>query len=251
MPGKPASETVTLDNLVELREMSEKLSHFLAGRLKAHLDTLYPLIAPKRIFGKHIGAKETVPRADEAYAQLGDKFREAVGAPFELRSDLDEPTLSAMEHGIEVYPWEYSHEIGGKAITIASPVRWVVTYRSDYTLAQLRTLMAGKGERKALPLRQFVVNAIAMQVVLSRTPGLTALLQDLAYDVHVENGPGLGKLPLVTVGFPIHSFRPPDELIQAATRFSGVPAFIELVDTAAAQNLENPLGKRIEEVLAQ
>jgi hypothetical protein len=247
MPGI----TVTLDNLVELRETSEKLSQFLAGRLKAHLDTLYPLLAPKRIFGKHIGAKEAVPKADEAFAQLGDKYREAAGAPFELRSDLDEPALSAMEHGIEVYPWEYTHEVGGKPITMTSPVRWVVTYRSDYTLAQLRALMATKGERKPLPLRQFLVNAVALQVVLSRTPGLIALLQDLAYDVRIENGPGLGKLPLVTVGFPMPSFRPPDELIQAATRFSGVPAFIELVDTEAAQALENPLRTRIEELLAQ
>lgn len=247
MPGI----TVTLDNLVELRETSEKLSQFLAGRLKAHLDTLYPLLAPKRIFGKHIGAREAVPKADEAFAQLGDKYREAAGAPFELRSDLDEPALSAMEHGIEVYPWEYTHEVGGKSITMTSPVRWVVTYRSDYTLAQLRALMAAKGERKALPLRQFLVNAVALQVVLSRTPGLTALLQDLAYDVRMENGPGLGRLPLVTVGFPMPSFRPPDELIQAATRFSGVPAFIELVDTEAAQTLENPLRTRIEELLAQ
>ena len=169
--------TVTLDNLVELRETSEKLSQFLAGRLKAHLETLYPLLAPKRIFGKHIGAKEAVPRADEAFAQLGDKYREAAVAPFELRGDLDEPALSAMEHGIEVYPWEYTHEVGGKAITITSPVRWAVTYRSDYTLAQLRALMASKSERKPLALRQFLVNAAAMQVVLTRTPGLTALLQ--------------------------------------------------------------------------
>ena len=250
MSSKPAPQTVTLDNLVELRETSEKLSQFLAGRLRAHLDTLYPLLAPKRIFGKHIGAKETVPRADEAYALLADKYREAAGAPFELRTDLDEAALSAMEHGVEVYPWEYTHEIGGKPITITSPVRWVVTYRSDYTLAQLRALMAGKGERKALPLRQFLANAVAMQVVLSRTPGLTPLLQDLAYDVQVESGPTLGKLPLVTVGFPIPSFRPPDDLIQAATRFSGVPAFIELVDTEAARRLENPLRKRIDDLLA-
>jgi hypothetical protein len=87
--------------------------------------------------------------------------------------------------------------------------------------------------------------------VLTRTPGLTALLQDLAYDVQVEGGPGLGKLPLVTFGFPIPSFRPPDELILAATRFSGVPAFIELVDTEAARNLENPLRDKIGKVLAE
>jgi len=249
MSGKPARQAVTLDNLVELREKSEKLSQFLAGRLKTHLDTLYPLLAPKRIFGKHIGAKENVPRADEAYTQLADKYRESAGAPFELRSDLDEPALSAMEHGIEIYPWEYTHEVGGKEITITSPVRWVVTYRSDYTLAQLRALVSTKGERKPLPLRQFVANAVAMQVVLARTPGMTGLLQDLAYDVRVESGPGLGKLPLVTVGCPIPSFRPPDDLILAATRFSGVPAFFELVDTEAALALENPLRSRIQAIL--
>jgi hypothetical protein len=234
-----------------MREKSEKLSQFLAGRLKAHLDTLYPLLAPKRVFGRHIGSKENVPRADEAFAQLAEKYREAVASPFELRSDLDEQALTAMEHGVEIYPWEYSHEVGGKAITITSPVRWVVTYRSDYTLSQLRSLLATKGERKTQSLRHFVVNSVAMQLTLSRAPGVMALLLDLAYEVRVEYGAGLGRLPLVTVGVPIASFRPPDDLILAATKFSGVPAFIELVDTETARNLPNSLGQKVNDILTQ
>jgi hypothetical protein len=35
----------------------------------------------------------------------------------------------------------------------------------------------------------------------------------------------------------------------AATRFSGIPAFIELVDTEATANLPDPLKARLQEVV--
>jgi hypothetical protein len=47
----------------------------------------------------------------------------------------------------------------------------------------------------------------------------------------------------------VPSFRPSDEVILAATRFSGVPAFIELIDVEAARMLPDPLKARIEEIL--
>ena len=40
-----------------------------------------------------------------------------------------------------------------------------------------------------------------------------------------------------------------DELIQTATRFSAVPAFIELIDQEAVRNLRDPLRERIQSVL--
>ena len=72
---------------------------------------------------------------------------------------------------------------------------------------------------------------------------------DLRYDVRVEVGPGLGKLPLLTISSRISSFRPTDELILSAIRFSGVPAFIELVDTEAVRRLEDPLRQQVEKIL--
>jgi hypothetical protein len=53
----------------------------------------------------------------------------------------------------------------------------------------------------------------------------------------------------VTISSCLASFRPSDSLILAATRLSGVPAFIELIDVDAVQTLHDPLKLRIEEML--
>ena len=154
-----------------------------------------------------------------------------------------------MENGIEVYPWEYTRQAGDKTITISSPVRWVITYRSDYSLSEMRRLIASKGERRRQAVRHFLVNALASQIVISQNPDTVQLLADLRYDVRVEAGPGLGKLPLLTISSRISSFRPPDDLILSAIRLSGVSAFIELVDTDAIRQLEDPLRQQMEKIL--
>lgn len=59
------------------------------------------------------------------------------------------------------------------------------------------------------------------------------------------------KLQLTTITFGLQSFRLPDDLILAATSFSGIAAFIELVDTDAAANLPDPLKARLQEVVRQ
>src|SRR5262249_48658703 len=155
---------------------------------------------------------ETLPRADEAYSQLAGKYREACAGPFDLRPSLDEEALSSMENGLEIYPWEYTLQSGDKSVTISSPVKWAVTYRSDYSLSEMRPLLAGRGDRRKASLRHFVVNALAAQIVFHYNPGIVQLLQDLEYEVRAEEAPGLGKLTLLTIGSRIASFRPPDEL---------------------------------------
>jgi hypothetical protein len=61
----------------------------------------------------------------------------------------------------------------------------------------------------------------------------------------------LPKLPSTTITFGLPSFRLPDDLILAATSFSGIAAFIELVDTDAAAKLPDPLKTRLQEVVRQ
>ena len=56
-------------------------------------------------------------------------------------------------------------------------------------------------------------------------------------------------LPVVTITSCLTSFRPADDLIQAATAFSGVPAFIELLDLDAVQTPKDFLKERLEELL--
>ena len=103
MAGHGAARTVTFEQLAELRENTERLSQFLSQRLRNHLTTRYPILAPRRTFGKYLGFKEVIPRAGEAYTQLGEKYREVSGARFDLMNDLDDEALSVIEYGTEFY----------------------------------------------------------------------------------------------------------------------------------------------------
>jgi hypothetical protein len=245
-----SSTDITFEQLAELREKTEAVSGFLSKRLRQHLATLNPILAPKRIFGKYVGSKDSAPRADEAYAQLMEKYKEASGSPFGLRSDLDDAALSEMEGGIEFYPWEYTYNADGKAILMTHPFRWAVTYKSAYSLAHIRSLYTqSQSDKRPNDVRYFVVNALALQIAVARIPGATQLFEDLRYEVKPEAPPGLGRLTMLTIGGLLGSFRPPDELILMATRFSGIPAFIELIDQDALANLPDPFRARIESLL--
>ncbi len=243
---------VTFERLPELRGKTEAVSTLLRDHLVAHLETLRPILAPERLLGRGAGRPDT-PVADRAIAQLQQAYRAFTARPFDLPAELDQYWLTLVGNKIALYPWEYTHPIGdgrdARAITMTSPVRWVVTFTSGYTLSQFRQAIAGSTERQPEQLRQFVVNALVMQLVFAHTPGLGPLLADLRYDVHTQTADDLPKLPLTTIASGIGSFRPADDLIRAATNFSGVPAFIELIDVDGLPALQDPLRARIEERL--
>jgi hypothetical protein len=161
--------------------------------------------------------------------------------------------LARIENRPELHPWEYTHDTKGegesKPLTITSPVRWVLTYGTGYTLSQVRQAVASKRERRMDDIRQFVVNALVMQLFLARYTGIAQLLSDLRYQVHVDKCPGLGALPFVTLSAWLPSFRPADNLILMATRFSGISNFVELIDVEAVHTLADPLKPQIEELL--
>jgi hypothetical protein len=246
-------KALTFEQLLELREKTETISQFLHKQLGTYLETLRPLLAPRRLLGRYVGAKEEVVGADKAFIQLQEQYKGVCGKPFALPPELERESLTFLEGRLELYPWEYTYEAKGeretKAITITSPVHWILTYSSDYTFSQLRQAVAGKEERRSDHIRQFVVNALAMQLVFAKYPGISQLLTDLRYQVQTERAPGLGALPLVTIGSCLPSFRPSDDLIMAATRFSGVPAFIELIDIDAVSALQDPFKQQIEDML--
>jgi hypothetical protein len=194
-----------------------------------------------------------VAGSEKAVAQLRDTFGEVCRAPFSLTPDLDDALLASIDNRPELYPWEYTYEAveGGqpRVVTITSPVRWVLSYASGYTLSQARQAVAGKHERRSDYLRQFVVNALAMHLFLAKYPGVAQLLTDLRHRVEVDKCPGLGALPLVTISACVPSFRPADNLILMATRFSGVSSFVELIDLDALAALQDPLKPRVQELL--
>ncbi|PYJ69581.1 MAG: hypothetical protein DME76_08535 [Verrucomicrobia bacterium] len=252
MADENLRENLKIEQLADLREKTEMVSQLLQNQLKGYLDTLRPLLAPRRILGNYVrsSVKEDIPDTDVALKRLREKYKEVCGKPFALPAEFDESVLADMDNRLELYPWEYSHEASNerekKTITVASPVKWALSYTSGYTVRQLREVLVGKRERRQEEVRQFLVNAMVVQLVLAKFPGTNQLLKDLRYDIGLDKCQGLGDLPLVTIRSSLPSFRPSDDIILAATRLSGVPAFIELIDFDVLSNLEDPFKTKIE-----
>ena len=72
--------------------------------------------------------------------------------PFGLPSELPDNAVKDIDSRLELYPWEYDHEAKSdkeiKTITVSSPVKYLLIYRTAYTLSQVRQLLAGKGDRR-------------------------------------------------------------------------------------------------------
>src|SRR4051794_12146835 len=133
-PGK----TLTLAELPELRRKTEAISRFLREQIAAHLETLRPLFGPERIFGKSAGGKVEVQGSERAVAELQQNYKPFTRKPYDLPETLDMSWLSLVGNALELHPWEYVHTVQGKPITLTSPVRWVVNYRANYSLAQVK-----------------------------------------------------------------------------------------------------------------
>jgi hypothetical protein len=248
MSDEPGT-ALTFQQLPELRRKTEAISHFLKDQISGHLETLRPLFAPERILGKYAGGRTDVTGAERALAELRQSYTPFTTRPYDLPETLDENWLTLVGNSLELHAWEYAHPVQGKPVTMSSPVRWIVNYRANYTIAQVKSALASKETNRPDYLRQFAVNALVLQLVLNRLPGLARLFQDLRFELKSETVPELKGLPMVTVTSSLKSFRPADDLIQSATAFSGVPAFIELLDVEAIVQQADPLRAKIEALL--
>ena len=98
-----------------------------------------------------------------------------------------------------------------------------------------------------MPLRAFgeSVQERCARPLISRSSSLISLLGDLRYSLTLNPHPGLNGLPLAVIQSQISTFLPPDPLIVTATEFSGVPAFIELIDVDDIRQMPDPFKERI------
>lgn len=252
MSAPGPGQGLSIDQLAALREKTEAVSDWLRERLAGHLQTLQVALSPRWLLGKHTraGAKDDIPGADRAAAEVRERYGQYYGAPLLLPKEMPEGPVS-IDGRLDLYPWEYTQTLGGeegREITMTTPDRWVVNYRSGYSLAQLRKAVSARRGLRPEDAQQFVINAITLGLVFERNPGFRQILTDLRYEVRFEPADGLGKLPLVSIASCLPSFKPQDDLILSATRFSGVPAFIELIDLDATGRLEDPLCSKISEI---
>lgn len=251
MSGDGREGTLSSEQLSDLRAKTEAVSELLRAQLSAHLETIRPILGAQHLLGRHVraGQRSEAYGADEAFRDLKAQYAQIGQRPFGLSKELKEDPIS-IEGKLDLYPWEYTHTLeDGKQITMTSPMRWVVAYRSGYTLAGLRKALAAKASRRSEDVRQFVTSALALKMLIEKQPAISALFLDLRYRVEITTCDGLGKLPLTILSSDVGSIRPDDELIETATRFSGVPAFIELIDQEAVPHLRDPLRDRIEAIL--
>jgi hypothetical protein len=254
MDSAKVGESLTIDQVAALRERTEAVSQILASHLRTYLDSLKPLLAPRRVLGRHVGSRDDVAGSDLALTRLKELYRESCQTPFGLPLDFPESTLSQLDSQPTVYPMEYAHtaksERDSKKITITSPVQWVMSFESGLTLSQVHSMLENKIDRRTEALRQFVINALVMQLLIKAQPNFVQLLTALRYHVQIQSLPALGALSFVTITAPLVSFRPADDVILMATRFSGVPAFVELLLPDSINNLEDPLRVQLQQALA-
>jgi hypothetical protein len=247
-----AGRSLSIDELTDLRAKTEAVSQFLRKRLEGHLATMRVAFAPRWVLGKHVrsGVREDLVGSDAAFDQLKARYGQYRGRPLLLPRELEDGPVS-IEGVLELHAWEYTLQLDGKPIKMTSPVRWVANYRSGYSLGQLREAIAAKQALRAEDAKGFALSALTLVMLLEKTPGIAQLLTDLRYQVDVAPSEELGGLPLVTISAGIPSFKPADDLILSATRFSGVAEFIELIDLGALDALQDPFQAGIRAVLGR
>ncbi|MBV8819408.1 MAG: hypothetical protein JO022_13705, partial [Acidobacteriaceae bacterium] len=211
-------QAISAEQLITLRSATQLLSQSVAQRLRTHLDALSPLFRPRRFLGDHMegAGREAATGTDKSAAELQELYRRVAINPFDIRPELHMPFESVATQ-FHLHEWEYIHAIQGdrgwQSIRITTPLTWVLTFSSPYSLAALRDVIAGNAERDTNAVRSFVFRACVMHELFRKTPTLTQLLTALRYVVDIRKSPQFGELPFVTVSAPFKTLRPPDNLV--------------------------------------
>jgi hypothetical protein len=248
-PAAPA-ESLNVDQLLRLHTLTKEVGKLCQKQLRGYLDTMALLFRPRRMLGEAMeGAeRESVGGSERAVTELRDLYRKVALRPFDLRPELSFP-LESVSTQMQFYEWEYLHQTktdrGWRSIKVTSPLNWVLTYSSNYSLPMLRQVLAGQEERDSEAVRAFVLRACLMHLHFMKFPALAELLGGLRYRVEVRQSPETGDLPLVTVSAPFATIRPPDSLVTVASGLAGGASFAEVLDLATVQNLEDPLRQQI------
>ena len=246
--------SLTHQQLPRLHQLTVEVQKICRGSLRTYLDALAPLFRPRRVLGEHMegAGRESVVGAEQTFTELRETYFKACGRPFDLRKDLQSP-LESVGTQIALYEWEYVYDVRtqreSRTITVVSPLTWVLTFPSTYSLSMLRQVIAGKQERDPEGVRSFVLRSCLMHLQFAKLPELKALFEGLRYKVEVRKSAQLGELPLVTVSAPIRTVRPADDLLLAATGLSGRTGFEEVIDDYAAAHIADPLQAQILKVL--
>ena len=245
-----STESLNVDQLLHLHTLTKDVSKFCQKQLRTYLETIALLFRPRRMLGDAMEGteRESAGSSDRTVTELRDLYRRIAVRHFDLRPELTLP-LESVSTQFQLYEWEYLHHTktdrGIRDIRVTSPLTWVVSYSSTYSLAMLRQVLAGHEERNSESVRAFVLRACLMHLHCAKFPAIADLLAGLRYKVEVRRSPELGELPLVTISAPLSTMRPPDNLVTVASGLAGGTTFAEVLDVETVRNLRDPLREEI------
>ena len=244
-----------LDNeeFIQLRNNTEKIADILFKRLKGHLAILKPLFNPVKLLGAYLksATMEDVPGSDKAFARLQEQYAAICETPFGLPKKLQNP-LPPIAKQLTAVPFKYSLLTGGdkdKETSIVAATRWVLSFQSECPYNRLKAMITGEETRQADDMKQALVEHLTIAALIENSKELIQLLTDLRYETQILKLEELGGLPVVILKAPIQSFLPSNEFMLNITRLSGIPAFQELVDPEALDNMPDPLKASLQKAI--
>jgi hypothetical protein len=242
--------------LLSLHGLTRDVAQACLRQLRAHIETIGPLLRPRRLLGDHMegAGREVAPGGDKHVAELQELYRKVALKPFDLRPELKTP-LESVATQCQLYEWEYTHaaktENGWSQIRVTSPLTWVLTFASPYSLSTLTDVVTGNAARETEAVRSFVLRACLMAELFRKFPALTDLFAGLRYKVDVRKSTQLGELPLVTISAPFQTVRPSDDTLALAAGLAGGASFTEVLDLDSVRKLTDPLRDAALRILQQ
>src|SRR6266478_1649958 len=234
-PMSQRADGLNVEEVLRLHNLTTDVVGYCERQLRKYLDSMAPLFRPRRILGDYIEGpgRESVAGAESNLAELQQRCQRAAARPIDLHWKLTTP-IESISTQLQIHPWEYVHEVPSgkdqKRVTIRSPLSWVISYPSTYSLSMFRQVIGGGHQRDQNHIAEFVLRACVMALMFEKLPGLGGVFEGLRYRVEVRKSPELGDLPLVTISAPFPSMRPSDQVVALASGVSGRNAFEEVLD---------------------
>jgi hypothetical protein len=243
---------IDLEQMGRLRDASQRIVQFLYARLSNYLVTITPLFAPRKIMGEFMESayRERVPGADKNFAEIEKRYKAIARETFDMPSKLGTP-LANIKNQLEVYPWEYLHQLDGdnsQTVRISSPVKWVMAYTSGYTLSDLLKQRVQGEKPESSDIKQLMLNSLTMWKLIDQSSDVVRLLGDLRFSVSIETASASGELPYVVLTSDVPAFRPQDDLIRTVTQLAGKQVFEELIDVDAIAGMSDPFTDKLQEL---
>jgi len=244
------NETFDIPRLLELRKLTRFLSEQLESELKRHLATLAPLFSPLPIFGDHVrgGSRTPIKGAEKAFQELRRRYgKVAADKPFALSGDIEAPidlfSATPLITAVQ-YPYQAKDEDKTTAVTVTSPLKWVLSY-PDAGPRVVRDLLVENRNRVKDDLRHCLLQNIALELILEKQTGLLNILTGLRFSIETIQIASLGNLPIIQISCPISTLLPPDSIIIQNTEISGVPSFEEVIDIEDIRKMQDPFKQTI------